>query len=163
MQNATKPRNPLGAGRMTKWKNPTLRPWKLSLHVDHGKPGAVDADGRIVRRPIPGVCHEVVIAPGETVELPAEFDRAVQTLRCVSGCPAIAAMQCIDPTHEKEVVGGQGAKLVRVDGPVHRVSSLLLDHDVQAAQYEREERRKAAQREEELARLAAEEAKGGAP
>jgi hypothetical protein len=131
---------------MTRWKNPTDKPWKLEIW---GAIGWDQMDGfrTLAPRAIPtdeyggtkpGHLTEVVIPPGGEVELPSEYDDAIhqrvctacgssgQEKLCVSHPEladakvraALGRNRCVNPTHAGVIVGGMGKGLIRLT-PLH--------------------------------------------
>jgi hypothetical protein len=129
---------------MTRWKNISDRKVVLNFHVSHAVFQHTALGSRVV---VPAVAHRVAWEPGDVQEVPSDFDESVHQTQCTI-CPNAQSMHnaahaepCTDPSHERVIVGGQGAfTLRRVDGPHYLLSSFLLDHLDQAAKYERDHR-----------------------
>jgi len=91
----------------TKWKNPTSQVVRLRL--------CTTPRPRFRYEPVTSQWTDVVIPPGEVVELPAEFDNAIQRVR------------------DGVIYSGQAPQLVNLAEPDRTIHPALVAPDPQAA------------------------------
>jgi hypothetical protein len=92
--------------RETKWLNPTAKMVILNIFVgtpQWGKPPRNFEEKTGMQR--------FVWQPGEVKALPHEFDRGIQQLECKETECLQHKLECSNPEHEHEIVGGYGPQL----------------------------------------------------
>jgi hypothetical protein len=104
-----------GKVKMTKWKNPLDREWRMTILDDQNRP------------------TNYVIPPGESVLIPSKYDYAVQVVVC-------AAEECKNRPcrrgHPGKITGGLGHLLRREGGPHLELHGSMTPESVAAAEEE---------------------------
>ncbi|HEY2517078.1 MAG TPA: hypothetical protein VGI39_39670 [Polyangiaceae bacterium] len=98
--------------RTTRWKNPTPHTMRFLLHDSAN------------------IARLVTIDPGETIELPSEFDNAIHRVDCGQdfchkGAGKVGGGWFCLKGHNGTIIGGLAPLLLRLDGVVEELDSAL--------------------------------------